>query len=194
MAEKEIPRGSEESVPPLSIGAVEEDSTEERAIEPSRPDSPLVDPRRQSRVPSAKVTGFSKTPTAAVQQQPKKVVKSGSDAAERREALPFDAKRKFFEKEIEYAQQIQTSLPAKKTPEVSLPARRLSPFKDNPFSSSLVSSNSTDANLRPKTPEHGIGDGQPTESKSQQKQPHPGGTVPLSSAETIPIQSFNSSS
>ena len=47
--------------------------------------------------------------------------------AERREALPFDAKRKFFEKEIEYAQQVQTVLlPAKKTPEGTLTIR-LSP-------------------------------------------------------------------
>lgn len=79
--EKQIPvSGEEENAPPVSQGR--EDSTDRLAVVEAScpPDSPMLDPRRQSRVPSAKLrpsltsSGFPKKTPASV-EQPKKVVK-----------------------------------------------------------------------------------------------------------------------
>lgn len=81
-AKEEIPVSEEKDAPPVSLGA--EGPTSSLSVEPSKGpgggSSPMIDPRRQSRLPSAKLTptlassGFSKTP-ATVVQQPKKVQK-----------------------------------------------------------------------------------------------------------------------
>lgn len=71
--EEESPVLSGESVPPPVSTTGAEDSTE-RAVEPSRPDSPLLDPRRQSKVPSAKLNPSLAPSTGSSVAQPKKVV------------------------------------------------------------------------------------------------------------------------